>query len=555
MRNVTETRITADGARTRLSINGNVDFTNSVVLETKSGEAAGIEIKDGNHGSFSQVNVVGEGKLQINDTARLSIGTLNVADEASASLQVWGSSSAGTATYSLDNVVLGDNSALKASYYQDNFPILHIDGSLNVQMGSGSTVDFAGKSKADWRSDGIVIDAPQMTFTVTDLADPGKVYLTKSGTDLTTTAVTVVGDSDANTGNAKADLETLSGIVSLYDSETTDEYVAEGVKLEVEANDIFDGASAVVGEGGSLTDVVVVENDNVHGLAETAALGLHMWRNEMNDVGKRLGDVRASKGLEKAAWARMYTGKATFGGRGIENKYTAVQVGYDQAVAPECRIGAAFSYTDGSNDFATGGGDNSIAALTVYGSWFDEKGSFLDVSGKFGRLDNEFSAALSDGVSKADYNADAWSFTVETGHRFDVSEMLFIEPQFELMYGRVESVDYTTSTGVAVEHDSAETLVGRAGVVMGFKCPSDKGNVYMRASVLHDWKGEADYAFSKNGHKRALSENLGGTWYEYGVGANLKFSDALYGYADVEAADGGEVDTDYRVNLGVRYAF
>jgi len=26
-------------------------------------------------------------------------------------------------------------------------------------------------------------------------------------------------------------------------------------------------------------------------------------------------------------------------------------------------------------------------------------------------------------------------------------------------------------------------------------------------------------------------------------------------YADVEAADGGEVDTDYRVNLGARWSF
>ena len=62
----------------------------------------------------------------------------------------------------------------------------------------------------------------------------------------------------------------------------------------------------------------------------------------------------------------------------------------------------------------------------------------------------------------------------------------------------------------------------------GMDLPNDRGNVYVRASVLHDWKGDADYTYASK---------------------NLHF------YADVEAADGGEVDTDYRVNLGARWSF
>ena len=125
-----------------------------------------------------------------------------------------------------------------------------------------------------------------------------------------------------------------------------------------------------------------------------------------------------------------------------------------------------------------------------------------------------------------------------------------------MMYGRVESVDYTTSTGVKVNQDSAETLIGRAGFVMGLKCPADRGNAYVRASVLHDWEGDANFKFTKDGvNSRAISESLGGTWYEYGIGANFNATKQLHVYADVEAANGGEVDTDYRVNLGMRYSF
>lgn len=79
--------------------------------------------------------------------------------------------------------------------------------------------------------------------------------------------------------------------------------------------------------------------------------------------------------------------------------------------------------------------------------------------------------------------------------------------------------------------------------------------IYIRTSVLHDWKGEAGYTYSFEGHSRSLSEDLGGTWYEYGLGANFNATKNLHLYADIEAADGGEVDTDYRVNLGARWSF
>ena len=50
-------------------------------------------------------------------------------------------------------------------------------------------------------------------------------------------------------------------------------------------------------------------------------------------------------------------------------------------------------------------------------------------------------------------------------------------------------------------------------------------------------------------------EELGGTWYEYGIGVNFNATKQTHIYADLEAASGGEVDTDYRINLGVRYAW
>lgn len=54
---------------------------------------------------------------------------------------------------------------------------------------------------------------------------------------------------------------------------------------------------------------------------------------------------------------------------------------------------------------------------------------------------------------------------------------------------------------------------------------------------------------------RTISGDLGDTWTEYGIGANFNATKQVHVYADVEATSGAEIDTDYRVNLGVRYAF
>ena len=106
-------------------------------------------------------------------------------------------------------------------------------------------------------------------------------------------------------------------------------------------------------------------------------------------------------------------------------------------------------------------------------------------------------------------------------------------------------------TGMDLPSLADEVLTGLEVVACKVE-PDDRGNVYVRASVLHDWKGDADYTYAWKGESRSLTEELGGTWYEYGLGANFNASKNLHFYADVEAADGGEVDTDYRVNLGAR---
>ena len=89
----------------------------------------------------------------------------------------------------------------------------------------------------------------------------------------------------------------------------------------------------------------------------------------------------------------------------------------------------------------------------------------------------------------------------------------------------------------------------------GFYFPENKGTIYLRASVAHDFDGDMRSTASLGKASNSIEDDLGGTWYEYGVGGNFNFTDNCYGYVDLERQSGGEVVEDWRWNLGVRYSF
>lgn len=470
---------------------------------------------------LSEVEVLGDAVIDI-DNGTLDIGKITVTADKTLNIETHKLSATESSNFKTE-ALLGSGAT----------------GVLAVHLDKNSTLDFNAKTVVDSKVD------------VTTVANaPGKVLLGKNAS-LKGEDITVTGLDVGATGNLSEDLKALASVV------TKDQKGLNGIKVTQQATDIYDGGSALTTENGDLTQMVINPNANINGIAEMTALGLHIWRNEINDMNKRLGELRDSSAEANGVWARVYNGKAKFGNQNITNKYTAFQFGYDHQVAAGTWLGGALSWTDGNNDFAVGGGDSSLLAFTGYGSKLWDNGMFLDVTGKVGRMKNEFDISLASGKSSASYHTNAVSVSAEAGWRlYPMQNSFYVEPQVELMYGHVFGVDYSTSTGVNVEQDSADTLIGRAGVVLGLKCPDNRGNAYLRASVLHDWKGDADFTFSKTaGATRTISEELGGTWYEYGIGANFNATKQVHLYADVEAANGGEVDTDYRVNFGVRYSY
>ena len=321
-----------------------------------------------------------------------------------------------------------------------------------------------------------------------------------------------------------------------------------------DANDILGGYKADVDKNGDIItkSAKTLENPTNRAISDMANISLMTWRAENNDMNKRLGELRDSKG-EHGAWARMARGESKYGSQNVKNQYNYYQVGYDEKLStnPNWTVGVALTRTEGSSTFARGTGENKHTGVAVYGSYLNDNGSFVDLIAKYARMDNDYST-IGAGVGDASYETNGYSLSAEYGKRFTKDNGFWIEPQVELTYGTVGSVDYLTSKGARVHQDSVDSLVGRLGFSLGKDIK--QGNVYVRASYLYDFDGETSATMVGKGSQK-YEQDLGGGWWEVGVGTNINLSDATHLYFDVEKTYGGNVATPWQWNAGVRWSF
>ena len=411
---------------------------------------------------------------------------------------------------------------------------LTFDGGIINMQGSGQKIDID-----ELNGTGVVnTNSLDNTMTISDATDATDASLTVNGSGNIADAI-YKGDA---TAQELADVVKVDGGNTAADKVTTDEGIIAGrYSFDVNADGKVDTAN------GSYT-----KNTKNEAISNMASISLMAWRAENNDMNKRLGELRNSKG-EHGVWARMVRGESEYGAQSIKNVYNTYQLGYDEKLSTNDHwtVGAAISYTDGQSSFDNGSGENTSKGLSFYGSYLGDNGEFVDLIAKYARLDNEFDVA--GGVGSGDYSTNGYSFSAEYGKRTQLANDFYIEPQVELTYGRVADVDFVTDSGAKVSQDSMDSLVGRVGFAAGKNIKN--GNVYVRASYLYDFDGETNVTFSNAGASESFSEDLGGGWFEFGIGTNINLSDATYLYFDVEKTTGGEVDTNWQWNAGVRYSF
>ena len=407
--------------------------------------------------------------------------------------------------------------------------------------------------------------------TINSIGGNGTVQLNKNGvvtieaaSDEVNATLTSLKGSKLTTAEGVSASVTIAGALA-------DEMGMDAVIKAYNDSKNYDGNGTVTFSGGLIGDDLIGRNDEngvfvqessrkntqLVSIGEGTAITMMQWRADADDMAQRMGDLRSGDGTA-GAWVRTFGGKAEAGH--VDNKYYGIQAGVDALIGTggtKQFAGGALSYATGDADFANGTGENYIGTLTGYSTWLFENGAYIDVTAKWGKLHNEFDLAVDTRKLSGRYSTQALALTVESGHRFPLSRLTYVEPQVAFTASHIFGEDYGASEGVTVEQDSINSYVARVGLQAGVNCPNNMGAFFVRASYLYDLDGEtsttARMANAKDANR--FDQDFGGGWYEFGLGMNVNFTKNLYGYADFEYVTGGEIKTPYRWNAGVRYAF
>ena len=309
-------------------------------------------------------------------------------------------------------------------------------------------------------------------------------------------------------------------------------------------------------------DPSVKPTTTVNSVMSAASLNYHTWRSQNDKLMQRMGDLRKGGGANNGAWFRFGGSKISLGGgHGFDNEYMYYEVGYDRIIRETSQYtwfgGVAFSYGEGDSSYSRGDGDNESKAVSLYLTQINKGGSYLDLVFKLGRWDNDFAVYNTYGERiTGETESTGISFSAEYGKKIALNKNgFYIEPQAQLTYGHLDGDTYTTSNGVSVHQEGIESLVGRVGFNLGWDI-SKTSNIYLKASVLHEFLGDYGVGMSDATGRVRLTGDYGDTWFEYGLGAAFKLgkpNSANFLYFDVERSEGGDLDMEWRWNAGFRF--
>ena len=175
---------------------------------------------------------------------------------------------------------------------------------------------------------------------------------------------------------------------------------------------------------------------------------------------------------------------------------------------------------------------------------------------RFGQFDTDI-RSYGDYPDKAKAKSHAYSLSVEYGKTIELNKAQgsLIEPQAQVIIGRLGSSSYTTDRGNNVYMGGVNSCIGRLGVVAGKKDASGN-DVYLKVNMLHEFGGNRDVRMlAGNGETLSESQDYGDTWFELGLGGNIKLGNSSHLYGDIERSFGADIQKKWQVNVGVRFEF
>ena len=304
----------------------------------------------------------------------------------------------------------------------------------------------------------------------------------------------------------------------------------------------------------------VARND---GQGKAAATFMHISYNnfitEVNNLNKRMGDLRDING-EAGTWVRLLNGSGSADG-GFTDHYTLLQMGADrkhELGSMDLFTGVMATYTDTDASAGLYSGKTKSWGGGFYASGLFRSGAYFDLIAKYIHNENKYDLNFA-GAGKQNFRSHSLYAGAEVGYRYHLTDKTFVEPQAELVWGRLQGQTFNwndSGMDVSMRRNSVNPLVGRTGVVSGKTFSGKDWSLTARAGLHYefDLTDSADVHLKDAAGEHQINGRKDGRML-YGVGLNARFGDNTRLGLEVERSAFGKYNTDDAINANIRYSF
>ncbi len=589
-------------ANKKLTVDGNI------IIDAKPATAAGNSISINKDNTTALVNITGDIYTNNGNEVHLSLGDGSAAKQDSNATGRQAGRSALTGAI-LDAASTAENFSFSDTSFSEKGTNLKMKDATwnvtadsevaNVEMAGSSiidltqhneaaTVDMAGSSTI-----GRTHDHDFQKLKINNLSGSGTIRMdyddSKTSTDSSTADKLFINNHN---GTHCLYLNEVNGATSLTGN-------AEGTVLVSVVNESGDFKAASddnltwniyalnskqSATEGYTTDWYLAKNTNPTPApkdptrAEAATLKAHnmsyyLWRDQSERLTKRLG-ITCFDEERAGVWTRMSNSSISGSGiYGSDAKVKTYTIGYDfkhnsdeQLTAADAKktrdfSGLAFTYIKGSSSMngyqvsdalqvAGGRSDIRGGSLTAYHTHTSQSGSYADYVLRYSSYDNDFKLDGVNGSAKS----HGLQASAEYGCRLENDHGLFVTPNAQLMLGRLYNKAFTTSNGVHVANDHLNSAILSMGVDVG-QTLGDQSQVYAKVRYNTELGDRVSAAFYQGDASAFCNGDSNGSWWEYGLGFDLKAGHASHLFMDAERAGGSGFSKDWSWRIGARFDF
>ncbi|ENO1274335.1 autotransporter outer membrane beta-barrel domain-containing protein [Salmonella enterica] len=275
---------------------------------------------------------------------------------------------------------------------------------------------------------------------------------------------------------------------------------------------------------------------------------------ESDTLAKHMNSVRHGK--DSGVWVSYFGGEnrnSTAAGPEYTLKTNGVMLGVDTLTENDWLAGVAVSSARSDMSVMNSSGDLNSYGAQFYMSRRYDSGVFVDSALQFNHFSNTAKARMINGQqAKADFSGNSYGLEAKVGYAWN-SEGFFAEPYVRAAARAFDGEHYALSNGMTVNSNDYKSMLGEVGADLGYQYDISGGYVkpYLHLAALNEF---AD-GNSIRVNNVSLDNSVKGAAFQAGLGAEVKMTDNLGGYAAFDYTKGDNTERPWQATVGVNYTW